>query len=58
VERHGDAAILALAYQPLANALGQALGCKVELNITTDYTSEIEAVRNDKLGIAEFGPLA
>src|SRR5262249_9361141 len=46
------------AYQPLADALGASLGCTVELNITTNYTSEIEAMRNDKLDIAEFGPLA
>jgi phosphonate transport system substrate-binding protein len=58
VEPYEDAAILAPAYQPLADALGNALGCKVELNITTNYTSEIEAMRNDKLDIAEFGPLA
>jgi phosphonate transport system substrate-binding protein len=40
------------AYQPLANALGASLGCKVELNITTNYTAEIEAMRNDKLDSA------
>ena len=58
VEPYEDAAVLAPAYQPLADALGASLGCKVELNITTNYTSEIEAMRNDKLDIAEFGPLA
>ena len=49
---------LAPAYQPLADALGKALNCKVELNITTNYTAEIEAMRADNLEIAEFGPLA
>ena len=58
VEPYEDAAILAPAYQPLADALGTSLGCTVELNITTNYTSEIEAMRNGKLDIAEFGPLA
>jgi phosphonate transport system substrate-binding protein len=58
VEPYEDAAVLAPAYQPLADALGKSLGCTVELNITTNYTSEIEAMRNDKLDIAEFGPLA
>jgi phosphonate transport system substrate-binding protein len=58
VEPYEDAAVLAPAYQPLADALGKALNCHVELNITTNYTSEIEAMRNDKLDIAEFGPLA
>ncbi|MBV9358787.1 MAG: phosphate/phosphite/phosphonate ABC transporter substrate-binding protein [Chloroflexi bacterium] len=58
VEPYEDAAVLAPAYQPLADALGKALGCPVELNITTNYTAELEAMRNDKLDIAEFGPLA
>jgi phosphonate transport system substrate-binding protein len=58
VEPYEDAALLAPAYQPLADALGKALNCKVELNITTSYTAEIEAMRADKLDIAEFGPLA
>src|SRR5215475_6694125 len=58
VEPYEDAALLAPAYQPLADALGASLGCTVELNITTNYTSEIEAMRNNKLDIAEFGPLA
>ena len=58
VEPYEDASVLAPAYQPLADALGKALNCHVELNITTNYTAEIEAMRNDKLDIAEFGPLA
>src|ERR1700738_346347 len=58
VEPYEDAALLAPAYQPLADALGQQLNCNVELNITTNYTAEIEAMRSGKLDIAEFGPLA
>jgi phosphonate transport system substrate-binding protein len=58
VEPYEDASVLAPAYQPLSDALGKALGCQVQLNITTNYTSEIEAMRNDKLDMAEFGPLA
>jgi phosphonate transport system substrate-binding protein len=58
VEPYEDAAVLAPAYQPLADALGKQLNCNVELDITTNYTSEIEAMRNGKLDIAEFGPLA
>jgi phosphonate transport system substrate-binding protein len=42
----------------LSDALGKALGCTVRLNITTNYTAEIEAMRNGKLDMAEFGPLA
>src|ERR1700681_4947115 len=40
VEPYEDAALLAPAYQPLADALGKALNCTVELNITTNYTDE------------------
>jgi len=58
VEPYEDASVLAPAYQPLSDALGKALGCTVQLNITTNYTAEIEAMRNDKLDMAEFGPLA
>jgi phosphonate transport system substrate-binding protein len=58
VEPYEDAAILAPAYQPLADALGKALNCNVELDITDNYTAEIEAMRANKLDIAEFGPLA
>src|SRR3984893_10230315 len=58
VEPYEDAALLAPAYQPLSDALGKALNCNVELNITTIYTAEIEAMRSGKLDIAEFGPLA
>ncbi len=58
VEPYEDAALLAPAYQPLADALGKQLNCNVELNITTNYTAEIEAMRSGKLDIAEFGPLA
>src|SRR5690349_19402225 len=58
VEPYEDSAVLAPAYQPLADALGKSLGCTVELNITDNYTAEIEAMRNGKLDIAEFGPLA
>src|SRR5579859_229223 len=58
VEPYEDAALLAPAYQPLSDALGKALNCNVELNITTNYTAEIEAMRSGKLDIAEFGPLA
>ncbi len=58
VEPYEDAALLAPAYQPLADALASALNCKVELSITSNYTAEIEAMRTGKLDIAEFGPLA
>src|SRR5207237_6043265 len=37
--------------------IGEKLGCKVEVFIATSYNAEIEAMRNGKLDIGEFGPL-
>jgi phosphonate transport system substrate-binding protein len=44
------------AYEAIAKQLEAKLGCKVELTITTNYTSEIEAMRAGKLEVAQFGP--
>src|SRR5262249_28317534 len=33
------------------------IGCKVEVFVATGYNAEIEAMRNGKLELAEFGPL-
>ncbi|HEX3549903.1 MAG TPA: phosphate/phosphite/phosphonate ABC transporter substrate-binding protein [Candidatus Elarobacter sp.] len=48
---------LSPTYDALAKAIGDKLGCKVQVFITTSYNAEIEAMRNDKLDVAEFGPL-
>jgi len=37
--------------------IGDKLGCKVEVFVATSYNAEIEAMRNGKLEIGEFGPL-
>jgi phosphonate transport system substrate-binding protein len=45
------------AYDALTKLLSAKLGCPVELSITTSYNAEIEAMRNGKLDVGEFGPL-
>ena len=57
VEPYEASAKLIPVYNDLAALLGKKLGCKVEVLITTNYTAEIEAMRNDKLELAQFGPL-
>jgi phosphonate transport system substrate-binding protein len=57
VEPYDDAAKLLPVLQAVARQLGSKLGCTVELTVATNYTAEIEAMRNGKLEIGEFGPL-
>ncbi|HLY11952.1 MAG TPA: phosphate/phosphite/phosphonate ABC transporter substrate-binding protein, partial [Planctomycetota bacterium] len=44
--------------QGLKEYLEKTLGKKVELIVTTDYSSMIEAMRNGRLELAYFGPLS
>jgi phosphonate transport system substrate-binding protein len=44
--------------QGLKDYLEKTLGKKVELIVTTDYSSMIEAMRNGRLELAYFGPLS
>lgn len=57
VEPYESAQRLLPVYHDLADLIGKKLGCKVELYVATSYNAEIEAMRNDKLEIGEFGPL-
>jgi phosphonate transport system substrate-binding protein len=57
VEPYESAQRLLPVYKDLAKLIGDKLGCKVELYVATSYNAEIEAMRNDKLEIGEFGPL-
>ncbi len=57
VEPYDSAPRLLPIYQKVGGMIGEKLGCKVEIFIATSYNAEIEAMRNDKLDIAEFGPL-
>src|SRR5215470_13593484 len=42
----------------LKNYLETRLGKKIELVVTTDYSSMIEAMRHGRLDLAYFGPLS
>lgn len=44
--------------QPLKDYLESSLGKKIELIVTTDYSSMIEAMRNGRIDLAYFGPLS
>jgi phosphonate transport system substrate-binding protein len=61
VEPYDTAARLVPIYKKvgelIGEKLGEKLGCKVEVFVATSYNAEIEAMRNGKLEIGEFGPL-
>ena len=57
VEPYDTSARLVPIYGHIGDLIGQKLGCKVEVFVTTNYNAEIEAMRNGKLEIGEFGPL-
>ena len=44
--------------QGLKDYLTEAFDKEIELVVTTDYSSMIEAARNDRLDLAYFGPLS
>lgn len=44
--------------QPLRNYLERRLGKQIELIVTTDYSSMIEAMRFGRIDLAYFGPLS
>ncbi len=51
-----NAATIIQDNEPLAEYLSMALGKEVELIVTTDYSSMIEAMRFGRIDIAYFGP--
>jgi phosphonate transport system substrate-binding protein len=57
IEPYEDPAKLRPAYEVLAGALEDELGCPVELTIVDDYSAEVLAMENGKLDVAQFGPL-
>lgn len=57
VEPYDTAARLVPIYQKIGKLIGDKLGCKVEVYVATAYNAEIEAMRNGKLEVGEFGPL-
>jgi phosphonate transport system substrate-binding protein len=57
VEPYEAAARLLPVYQDVAKLIADKVGCKIEVQVTTSYNAEIEAMRAGKLDIGEFGPL-
>jgi phosphonate transport system substrate-binding protein len=57
IEPYEAPAKLKPAYDVLAKALSKKLDCPVELLIVDNYTAEVEAMKHDKLELAQFGPL-
>src|SRR5580693_5956567 len=57
VEPYDTAARLVPIYEKVGKLIGDQVGCKVQVYVATGYNAEIEAMRNDKLEIGEFGPL-
>ena len=57
VEPFDTAPRLMPIYEKIGEMISEKLGCQVKVYIATNYNAEIEAMRNDKLEIGEFGPL-
>ena len=57
VEPYDTAARLVPIYQKVGELIGKQLGCPVQVFVATNYNAEIEAMRDGKLEIGEFGPL-
>lgn len=57
VEPYDSAARLVPIYERLGKLIGDKLGCEVKVYVATNYNAGIEAMRNGKLEIGEFGPL-
>jgi phosphonate transport system substrate-binding protein len=57
VEPYDTAPKLTPIYQQIGKLISAKLGCDVEVFVTTNYNAEIEAMRNGKLEIGQFGPL-
>ena len=57
VEPFDTAARLVPIYEKIGKLIGDKIGCKVEVYVATGYNAEIEAMRNGKLEVGEFGPL-
>jgi phosphonate transport system substrate-binding protein len=57
VEPYDTSARLAPIYEKIGKMIGEKIGCKVHVYVATGYHAEIEAMRNGKLEVAEFGPL-
>jgi len=57
VEPYDTSAKLVPIYDHIGKVLADAIGCDVQIFVTTNYNAEIEAMRSGKLEVGEFGPL-
>lgn len=57
VEPYDTAPKLVPIYEHIGEVIAKKLGCEVKVYVATNYNAEIEAMRNGKLEIGEFGPL-
>jgi phosphonate transport system substrate-binding protein len=57
VEPFDTAPRLTPIYEKIGVMISEKLGCPVRVFVATNYNAEIEAMRNGKLEIGEFGPL-
>src|SRR6202012_97568 len=57
VEPYDTAPKLVPIYEQIGKLIGEKIGCDVKVFVATNYNAEIEAMRNGKLEIGEFGPL-
>ncbi|HEY4919753.1 MAG TPA: phosphate/phosphite/phosphonate ABC transporter substrate-binding protein [Xanthobacteraceae bacterium] len=57
VEPYDTAPKLVPIYEHIGKLVGEKIGCDVKVYVATNYNAEIEAMRNGKLEIGEFGPL-
>lgn len=57
VEPYDTAARLVPIYEKIGKLISDKVGCPVQVFLATGYNAEIEAMRNGKLDLAEFGPL-
>lgn len=53
-----DAEEMLRAYEPVKEYLSQKLGIPVEIQVTSDYTAAIEAMRAKHIDMAWFGPFS
>jgi len=53
-----DAEEMVRNYQPVAEYLEEKLGIPVEIQVTSDYTAAIEAMRSKHIDMAWFGPFS
>ena len=57
VEPFDSTAKLVPIYDHIGKLLRDKIGCEVKIYVASNYNAEIEAMRNGKLEIGEFGPL-